>query len=407
MLILPLIACFLLASYYTTQAQLTDTKLITMQADGWSLKVDSTLATAVESNNKPFMTTLKDGQEKELFLILNSPTDAAQGKIEFKVETTGLTIYKQLPLNQELTVGQEYDFVNSTHAMLKGKTVVYRPENVVNSFACFDNLGQKALHIYASKLIDAKGASVWVDSDLKDGLLTVYLDSKFLDTATYPIIVDPIFGYNTIGGSSSDWATGLIGGSRTYLPIDSNLTQISVYLGTAQGNARVAIYNDSSNNPTTLIAESSSEAVSGTGWFNYTFNIHLESNKFYWLALQVDNTATKRYWDTSIAQGFGCEWTPYSAFDDSLPGGITQDVQYSIYGTYTELEITPTPTPTEEPTATPTPTVIYQAVPINYLNSVALIFLAIVCIALTIKPQVPILNFIFGVIVLGISALKE
>lgn len=57
-----------------------------------------------------------------------------------------------------------------------------------------------------------------------------------------------------------------------------------------------------------------------------------------------------------------------------------------------------------EPTPTSTPFVIYEAIPINYLNSAALIFLAIVCIALTIKPSVPILNFIFGVIVIGISA---
>jgi hypothetical protein len=87
-----------------------------------------------------------------------------------------------------------------------------RPDNVINSFAVYHNSKAnnkyqtgKICHIYRFKVyeLDNPDKWVWAESKYEKGILSVTIPQKFYNTANYPIVVDPTFGYTTAGGSSS------------------------------------------------------------------------------------------------------------------------------------------------------------------------------------------------------------
>lgn len=92
---------------------------------------------------------------------------------------------------------------------------VSRPENIVGSYAVYYKdhanhiIGQtnyatgKAYHIFRPKVTDADGNEVWAEMHYESGTLTVTVPQWFLDTATYPVIVDPTFGYTSLGGTAT------------------------------------------------------------------------------------------------------------------------------------------------------------------------------------------------------------
>ena len=126
----------------------------------------------------------------------------ATNVLNFSINVKGLNFFFQPPLTQ-----QELD---------EGAS---RPENVVGSYAVYhatrggmnDIAGMeyktgKAFHIYRPKVIDANGVGIWGDLNIdeQNGLLTVVIDQNFLDNAVYPVIVDPTFGYTSLGVSTLD-----------------------------------------------------------------------------------------------------------------------------------------------------------------------------------------------------------
>ena len=90
-----------------------------------------------------------------------------------------------------------------------------RPENVIGSYAVYHSTkknhiqGQtnyktgKAFHIFRPEIIDANGNKVWGELDIKGNTLTITIDQNWLDNAIYPVIVDPTFGYTTMGSSKN------------------------------------------------------------------------------------------------------------------------------------------------------------------------------------------------------------
>lgn len=96
-----------------------------------------------------------------------------------------------------------------------------QPENVFGSYAVYHktkanyctNCGTvnyetgKAFHIYRPKVIDDNDDWVWGILDYSNGVLTVTAPQAFLDNAVYPVIVDPTFGYTTIGANNDTLAS--------------------------------------------------------------------------------------------------------------------------------------------------------------------------------------------------------
>ena len=86
-----------------------------------------------------------------------------------------------------------------------------RADNVTGSYAvyCMSQGNKyctgKFCHIYYPYLRDADGKTVRVDSfDISAGKMTIDLPSAWMETARYPVILDPYIGYSSVGVSS--WA---------------------------------------------------------------------------------------------------------------------------------------------------------------------------------------------------------
>jgi len=125
-----------------------------------------------------------------------------------------------------------------------------RPENTVGSYAVYhktkrDNRPDKhyktgkAFHIYRPHAVDADGVEVWCELDITEGELTVTVPEKFLAKASYPVVVDPTFGYTSNGASSDDLAEtngsantqqGLRVGVPALMSENGTLDSVSAYL---------------------------------------------------------------------------------------------------------------------------------------------------------------------------------
>ena len=91
---------------------------------------------------------------------------------------------------------------------------VSRPENVVGSYAVYHKtkanhrVGStnyatgKAYHIFRPKAIDASGVETWAELLYLNGVLIVTVPQQFLDSAVYPVTIDPTFGYTSLGASN-------------------------------------------------------------------------------------------------------------------------------------------------------------------------------------------------------------
>lgn len=124
----------------------------------------------------------------------------------------------------------------------------YRPENVINSYAVYKKQTTniynnridadkyqtgKIMHIYRPKIIDKTGKSTWGQLliDTTNKTLSVSVSMEWLENATYPVLVDPTFGYTTAGGSSLASGGSAIFGSHFSMPENGTPTKISVYRG--------------------------------------------------------------------------------------------------------------------------------------------------------------------------------
>ena len=191
-------------------------------------------------------------------------------KITFPIKySKGLSFYYQPPLNKELDISK-YDFVNETTAIKDGRIMVYRPPNVVGSYAVYCNksgdfskLGGlnyatgKLYHIYRPMVIDSSGKTAWCNLSIDKNKLVVSIPQDFLDNAIYPVVVDPTFGYTTAGSSWTTLNSQIVGSNFTLI---ENGTAVSItgYFNNTNTvnseNIEMAVYNS-----TTLIGIAATE----------------------------------------------------------------------------------------------------------------------------------------------------
>lgn len=148
------------------------------------------------------------------------PAKPASNTFDLTIQTKGLNFLyqdeitddeaqRQVDLYQKAYDDGHTEVVVPTLAEAKRKM---RPENVVGSYAVYHDSKKdneykagKAFHLYRPEAADSKGNKTWCDLniDTDTGLLTIIIPQKFLDEAVYPVIVDPTFGWTSVGGSSA------------------------------------------------------------------------------------------------------------------------------------------------------------------------------------------------------------
>ncbi len=190
-------------------------------------------------------------------------------KIHFSVRSKELNFFYQTPLTED--------------EKREGSS---RPENVEGSYAVYHKtkrdtiVGGKAyktgkvFHIYRPEITDANGVSVWGDIYFNetDETLSIIIPQSFLDTATYPVIVDPTFGYTVVGGSNT-YNKYVILGSVFPCPeqgVGQTMHAFNQYSSTSKRSV-CCLYLDSNS---TIIPNGQTEELSSTPqqvWNVYNF----------------------------------------------------------------------------------------------------------------------------------------
>jgi len=121
---------------------------------------------------------------------------------------------------------------------------VQRPLNVDYSYSVYHATKKhnkyktgKMLHRYRPIAIDALGNKAWcsmeVDRYIDPTSLKVTIPQQFLDEATYPVTIDPDFGYTDIGGTDYQWIAATSGwrrGSAWTMVTDGQASSLKAYV---------------------------------------------------------------------------------------------------------------------------------------------------------------------------------
>lgn len=232
----------------------------------------------------------------------------------------------------------------------------FRPEKVVGSYAVYhktkgglnDANGKdykvgKAFHIYRPEAVDAQGNKTWceLNVDVDGGLLQVTVPQEFLDSAVYPVVVDPTFGYTSVGASSNLNFRNRIRGTFANPGQSGSVTSISVYVNFQSVHITAmkgALYKTSDSSLVTPQSDELTGFSTIDGWYNFTFSSSASVNsEDYYIAAWANEPAsanTLMHYDvdgSSIHLNVG---TTYGDWPD--PISVTNSVNKpSIYATYT------------------------------------------------------------------------
>jgi len=223
---------------------------------------------------------VKDNGDLEWDIIL--PSKPTSNEFVFDIDTKELDWFYQPP---ELT----QEDIN--------QGALERPDNVKGSYAVYhktkrDNVKRldgseeiyetgKAFHLYRPEAYDANGKKTWCELQVDEALgeLVLTVPQKFLNTAKYPVTIDPDFGYTTAGGSSAsilDAAAHLLSTHTTGSSPSEEITEFHSYCSrdAAAGTyeTAMAVYDVSSSLPNnrTHTETSMGDPTSTAGWQNVT-----------------------------------------------------------------------------------------------------------------------------------------
>ena len=282
------------------------------------------------------------GLELKIILKQKPPKNA----FEFPIQAQNLIFYYQQPLSREFDPADCVE-LSETYARLKNGEEFRRHENVVGSYAIYHNSkvngkykAGKAGHIYLPKLIDSDGKIAWgeFNSDLEQThVLSVTLPQDFLDSAKYPITIDPTFGKTDIGASTHGGSAGYIRGTHYPLSEAATVTKISLYCYTGSGtsNCKTFIYDLTGSNPNNLeITSSETQLTTTAQWYDFTASGNLSAMEHYLMWMFSTGELNTRY-DTGAANSFAYKPATYPTPPNPFgsPEGNSTRLT-SIYATY-------------------------------------------------------------------------
>ena len=236
------------------------------------------------------------------------------------IETKGLVFSKQATIPDELV-----------------KTD-YRSPRVVGSYAVYHESKQnneykagKAFHIYRPIIKDATGWEVWGDIDI-DTEMRITIPQNFIDNATYPIVIDPTFGYTTIGASTVS-SENMILASGATLAADGNLATITGSYSGSWAPAQAiqgAVYDSNgsllyTSTATTgsVVSFASPPTLSAT---SYRIALATDYNSTYDSSIAYDSVTGTSY---SLSQVYAA-----NSFPAAMTSFTTETTRlYTIYGT--------------------------------------------------------------------------
>lgn len=223
-----------------------------------------------------------------------------------------------------------------------------RPDSVVGSYAVYHSSRAhneyktgKVFHIYRPEAWDANGDTVWCDLNIDtiNGILSLTLPIDFWDNASYPIVIDPHFGYDTMGASevgvTPSWTYASLETGDYYTAATGDNVD-SLFVGIRSPNASgddmaMAIYDIDKGAPDTKIMESDRFAASNTkAWYGIAVNQPLTNGVTYCIA--AGEFSAGIWWFAYDAQTDGASENG-SSFPD-IWSGVNVNHHFSMYAVY-------------------------------------------------------------------------
>lgn len=256
--------------------------------------------------------------------------------LEFTIQTKGLDFFYQPELSaEEIAEG------------------AIRPDDIVGSYAVYHKTRKgdfkdkqyktgKAFHIYRPYVVDYNGIKEWCSINISEelGILTISIPQTYLDNAAYPIIIDPTFGYTTIGGTYTSSASDNVYVSEFSLGESGDITKITKYGGTNTGtqNHVAAIYTNSAGTPVTRQGDGTVTSLGTTLQWNdlpYPSAVSLAAGTYHLGFSNQTNTAYQ--YDVAGAYDRDSNMYPAPASWVATSGSGARTI--SVYATYTVASV--------------------------------------------------------------------
>ncbi|MFH1110969.1 MAG: hypothetical protein V1790_17490 [Planctomycetota bacterium] len=278
------------------------------------------------------------GIEFEIYLASRPPVNAISMSVQ---QTPGVEWYYQPLLANVESDGSSWEIDaeggrSDRPSHIGGSYAIYWENCPLNTTAGKIYRTGKLGHLFRPKAIDAVGSWVWGLLNYNAGSLTVTIPQAFLDSAAYPVIIDPVFGYDTAGGSFNGRYANYVYATLYALSEAANVSSISIYAAQINVNStpQLGIYNNDS--PAVLRGSTTTIAfVDATPrWYTKALVVSLAAAS-YNLCHNQPNT-TNIYYDAGTYTN-RYEASTFSTWPASIAAwdGTLTAVRTSIYATYT------------------------------------------------------------------------
>lgn len=257
------------------------------------------------------------------------------GYVDLLLEFSGdLTWHKQPALTQEEIDGG-----------------ALRPENVVNSYAVYGSQSGRILtpqgvervnyetgkfcHLFRSCLIDSRGNRCWLDQTAplaNPNRLRVRLDTAWIADATFPVTLDPTFGYTSAGASSAnaEYAYCLTAGTLAAAG-GEEVTALTAYISENTKTLQAAVYSIVLGTPSAMLASPVTlTAGSSAAWKTALMSATLSAAIY---GPAVGNGSQCKFYYDIVA---GSSSRNLGGLTDPWVQNIVSAVKPSVYATYTE-----------------------------------------------------------------------
>ena len=285
------------------------------------MKVDDSTVLGIDS-------ALMGALEWEVILHKKPSTN----KFTFPIETEGLIFYYQPFLSEAEKERNSYRpaWAEDSYAVYHATRSNNRKDPITGIVEEYKN--GKAFHIERPRAWDSDGDTTWcvVRIDTVLDSLTITAPQSFLAKATYPVVIDPTFGYSTTPtGSDEDWPdVNNCAGARLAADHFAAVGADSIYevYFYTKGNGRtvdIAVYTISSNIPSSLQATSTTwNCAAVYGWVGGAWNYTMTDGVTYGLCVGNVDAANLRSKVDVVAVGasrhgagtFPATWSEAEAF---------------------------------------------------------------------------------------------
>lgn len=225
-----------------------------------------------------------------------------------------------------------------------------RPERVVGSYDAMwhkrNNQYKTGIfcHIYRPKAIDADGKSVWCTLSITNKVLIITIPQLWLNAAKYPVVLDPVLGYDTLGGAAAGYSNRVrYRGGDTMGATNGTIDNFNIGVwanASPNDNIKVGIYPSDGGDPAgTTLLEQVEYTAPETGWqqIEGSGSTLIASAVYHLCHIEEHADTTIRY-NTESSAHYSNAATTYGEEMEAICANTGSGIEnWSIYINYTEV----------------------------------------------------------------------